>query len=244
MGIRNTLFSIGRVKEPGMSKFKMTLACLLCTCLLGCENKPGSVQQAAQSKQSKEADAADAEGPPPQSEPPLEEMPAKDDAAVESREPAAEETVLTLEETGATFILPAGWKRVKPENKIVEAEFELPRAEGDEYDGRLTLMSSGGQVSETMANRKGEFKFDESEPPVEEKMEVSGIESTLLDLRGEWKGPTFKPIDPRADYRMLLVIVPFSERAAFYVKLTGPRATIAAHEDEFREFMKSAKIKR
>ncbi|HEY2252721.1 MAG TPA: hypothetical protein VGH74_16720, partial [Planctomycetaceae bacterium] len=80
--------------------------------------------------------------------------------------------------------------------------------------------------------------------PSEEKLEISGIEATLLDLQGEWKGPTFRPIEPRADYRMLLVIVPFSERSAFYAKLTGPRATVAAHEDEFREILKSAKFKR
>ena len=225
-----------------MSKFKLLLACLLCACVLGCEGKPGSVQQAALKKVTdKEPDPAEAEDAPPQSEPPLEEMPAKDEAAGDT---PAGETVLTLEESGVSFVLPAGWKRVKPETNIVEAEFELPRAEGDEYDGRLTLMSSGGQVSETMAVRKSEFKYDDGEAPIEEKIEISGIESTLLDLRGEWKGPSFRPIEPRADYRMLLLIVPFSERSAFYAKLTGPRATIAAHEDEFRDFLKTAKIKR
>ena len=245
-------FSILGVKEPRMSKPYLLLACLMAACASGCEDKPGSVQQAAQNKPAKVADPADADEPPPHSEPPLEEMPEAADARVEKdgvekdgteKDAAAEPTVLTLEDTGATFMLPAGWKRVKPETNIVEAEFELPRAEGDEYDGRLTLMSSGGDMAEIMAARKSEFKFD-GEPPVEEKIEVSGTESTLLDLRGEWKGPSFRPIDPRADYRMLLVIVPFSERSAFYAKLTGPRATVAAHEDEFREFLKSAKIKR
>ena len=219
-----------------MSKFKSLFACLLCAGLLGCEDKPGSVQQAALNKP-RDADAGQAEDPPPQSEPPLEEMPVQDHAAGDSQE-------LTLEESGISFVLPGGWKRVKSETNIVEAEFELPRAAGDEYDGRLTLMSSGGQVSETIANRTSEFKFDEGESPAEEKIQVSGIESTLLDLRGEWKGPSFRPIEPRADYRMLLVIVPFSERSAFYAKLTGPRATVAAHEDEFRDFLATAKIKR
>ena len=223
-----------------MSKFILLLVCLSCACVVGCEDKPGSVQKAAQKsskEKEKEADPAEAEDAPPQSEPPLEEMPARGETTAESQE-------LTLEESGVSFVLPAGWKRVKPETNIVEAEFELPRAEGDEYDGRLTLMSSGGQVSETMAVRKSEFKFDEGEAPLEEKIEISGIESTLLDLRGEWKGPSFRQIEPRADYRMLLVIVPFSERTAFYAKLTGPRATIAAHEEEFLDFLKTAKIKR
>jgi len=200
--------------------------------LLGCDDKPGAVQQAAQNKKPRETESAEAEDPPPQSEPPLEEMPSGD-----SQE-------LTLEESGVSLVLPGGWKAVKPETKVVEAEFELPRAAGDEYAGRLTLMSSGGDVAEIIATRKSEFKFDDGEAPSEEKLEISGIESTLLDLRGEWKGPSFRRIEPRGDYRMLLLIVPFSERAAFYVKLTGPRATIAAHEDEFRDFIKTAKIKR
>jgi hypothetical protein len=219
-----------------MSKFKTLFACVLCAWMLGCEDKPGSVQRAALNKP-KEADASEAEGPPPQSEPPIEEM-------VLQEEPASEAQELTLEQSGVTFLLPAGWKQVKPDNKVVEAEFELPRADGDAYDGRLTLMSSGGLVAETMANRTSEFKFNEGEGPAEEKLEVSGIESTLLDLRGQWKGPSFRPIEPRTDYRMLLLVVPFSERSAFYAKLTGPRATIAAHEDEFRDFLKTAKIKR
>ena len=217
-----------------MSCFKSLLACVLCAWVLGCEDKPGSVQQAAQNKP-KEADAV--EEPPPQTEPPLEDMHVLEEGAGDA-------PLLTLEDSGITFVLPAGWKRVKPETNIVEAEFELPRAEGDEYDGRLTLMSSGGQVADVIATRKSEFKFDEGEPPAEEKLEISGIESTLFDLRGEWKGPSFRPIEPRADCRMLLVIVPFSERAAFYAKLTGPRATVAAHENEFRDFLKTAKIKR
>ncbi len=238
-----------------MSKLRILLACLVCTWGLGCDDKPGSVQQAAQNKAPKAAVAADAEGLPPQSEPPLEDTPEKDmpekdtpektEAASTAPQTPAEPTVLTLTDTGATFLLPAGWKKVKPETNIVEAEFELPRADGDEYDGRLTLMSSGGLVSETMANRKSEFKYGDGEEPIEEKLEVSGIDSTLLDLRGEWRGPSFRPLSaPRTDYRMLLLIVHFSESSAFYAKLTGPRATVAAHEDEFREFIKSAKIKR
>lgn len=219
-----------------MSKFKSLFACLLCAWMLGCEDKPGSVQQAALNNP-KEADPSNAEDPPPQSEPPIEEMVLQEETASVAQE-------LTLEQSGLTLVIPAGWKKVKPENNIVEAEFELPRADGDEYDGRLTLMSSGGLVAETIAIRTSEFKFNEGGGPAEEKLEISGIESTLLDLQGEWKGPSFRPIEPRADYRMLLLIVPFSERAAFYAKLTGPRATVAAHEDEFREFLKTAKIKR
>lgn len=143
---------------------------------------------------------------------------------------------------GIEFLVPSSWKKVKPQTNIVEAEFELPRAEGDEYDGRLTLMSSGGNPDEVVGNRIAEFIREEGEQPKIETMKIAGTEAKWVDLRGEWKGPAFRPIEPRKDYRMLFVIIPFTERAAFYAKLTGPRETIAAREEEFRDFIKTARI--
>jgi hypothetical protein len=55
---------------------------------------------------------------------------------------------------GVRFMVPASWKRVKPQTHVVEAEFELPRAADDEYDARLTLMSAGGEPQENIGNRQ------------------------------------------------------------------------------------------
>ncbi|HTI50482.1 MAG TPA: hypothetical protein VL475_06005, partial [Planctomycetaceae bacterium] len=129
-----------------------------------------------------------------------------------------------------------------PQTYIVEAEFELPRIEGDEYDGRLTLMSSGGDPREVMANRTAEFVQEPDHRPAVETMRIADVDATWLDVRGQWKGPTFRPVDPRDDYRMILVIIPFTPHSAFYVKLTGPRETIAAREHEFLQFVQSARL--
>lgn len=216
-----------------MTRYLLPLVSTICVCTWGCSSEPGSVQTAASQKPVSSQDAVPDE-PPPQSEPPLEDETEK----TGSRE-------LKLTESGITFIVPEGWKQVKPETNIVEAEFELPRAEGDEYDGRLTLMSSLGDREEVIALRSGEFKPEPGESPSRETVSVGGVEATLVDLRGEWKGPNFRPLNsPREGYRMLFVVVPFGEKSSFYAKLTGPRATIAAHEDAFREFLKSAKISR
>ena len=39
---------------------------------------------------------------------------------------------------------PAGWERKKPSSGIVEHEFNIPKAEGDGADGRMTVMGAGG----------------------------------------------------------------------------------------------------
>lgn len=143
---------------------------------------------------------------------------------------------------GIGFVVPASWRKVKPQTNIVEAEFELPHADGDDLDGRLTLMFSGGDPQEVIANRTAEFVHDPDHPPKIESLSIGAVEGKWVDLRGEWKGPSFRPIEPRAEYRMLLVIIPFTAHSSFYAKLTGPRETIAAREDEFREFVESARI--
>lgn len=143
---------------------------------------------------------------------------------------------------GIRFVVPASWRKVKPQTNIVEAEFELPHVEGDEHDGRLTLMFSGGDPQEVIANRTAEFLHDPEHAPKVESLHIGDLQGTWVDLRGEWKGPSFRPVEPRPDYRMLLVIIPFTAHSSFYAKLTGPRETIAAHEGEFRKFVESARI--
>jgi hypothetical protein len=221
---------------------------LVCACIIGCNGAPGPVEEVA--KRTSTAVPNEAE-----SEPPQQDEPALDDdneemadsrperTSDEPAEPAGPQP-LNLEESGLSFTVPGGWKRVTPPNRIVEAEFELPRAPGDEYDGRLTLMSSGGDPQEVIATRTAEFKIEPGEPVGNEKIRIAEFEASLVDLRGEWKGQSFQPIQPRPDYRMLLFVLPFSERSGFYAKLTGPRTTISAHEEEFREFLRSVKITR
>jgi len=233
-------------------RFQLLFACVLFAWVAGCNNGPGSVEKAAQT----DDEVATAEMAPFQNEPATDDqedmtLPPDDDAdQVEAgkSEPAAQVAETTgpqeLQLDGIRFVVPPGWKRVKSQNNIIEAEFELPRVEGDEYDGRLTLMGSFGDPQDAIAIRTAEFKLDPDGGPMKDSMKIAGVDATWVDFRGEWKGMSLRPMPPRADYRMLLVVIPFSKNSAFYAKLTGPRSTIAAHEEEFREFLRSAKITR
>ncbi|MGQ0634308.1 MAG: hypothetical protein ACT4QC_06845 [Planctomycetaceae bacterium] len=151
-----------------------------------------------------------------------------------------EASTLVLE--GIRFrMLPPSWKRVPPRVRIIDAEFELPAAPGDEHEARLTLMDSFGNPHEVIDNRAAEFRLDSVGPKIE-TLQVAGVAATWIDLSGEWKGPSFDRIEPRPDYRMLLVIFPFTESSAFYAKLTGPRNTVELHEREFRTFVESVQF--
>lgn len=178
---------------------------------------------------------------------PVAPAPAKTTPAAPSGEkpadgtPLAEATLLKGLQ-GITFLAPAGWKSVPVSGNIPEAEFALPRADGDAYDGRLTLMSAQSGLEENTARWKSEFIAGED--PKIEKISVDGAEATLVDLRGEWKGTSFRPIDPpRPEHRLISVYIPFRGSQAYYVKVTGPKATIAAHEAALRAFVKSGRFK-
>lgn len=172
--------------------------------------------------------------------------PATGDDSADGSDKAAPAIATELKLDGISFMIPPAWKRVEPPtSRIVEAEYTLPRAEGDEFDGRLTLMAAGGDNDANIARWTGEFNQEPGRGAKIETMKISGVEATTADIRGEWKGSSFAPnSSPRADYRLLAVIIPFTERNSFYLKLTGPKETVAKYEEQFREFAQSARIKK
>ena len=226
-----------------MALIRLSVLCSLCAVIMGCPDSPAP--PAAPVTQAPSADtpagiAGEAEVPSAVRTPSETTSAAPDE---HDHAAAAEGGTAELKLEGISFLVPVGWKKVKPDSRIIEAEFELPRAADDEFDGRLTLMSSGGDREEVIATRIGEFKQDPGTAPGRETITIGTHEAILVDIRGEWRGSNFRPLSPpRADYRMVLLIIPFTERSSFYAKLTGPRETIAAHEDEFREFVRSARI--
>jgi len=145
---------------------------------------------------------------------------------------------------GVSTLVPPGWKQVPPANRIIEAEFALPKAEGDQHDGRLTIMAAGGDTDSNIDRWKSEF-LGQTEIKTE-TLEVGTLEVTWVDIRGEWRGPSSAQgkSQPRPDYRMIAVIVPFSEMSSYFYKLTGPRETLATHEEAFKSFVKSTRVKR
>jgi hypothetical protein len=139
-----------------------------------------------------------------------------------------------------TFTAPEGWQRKAPQSTFIQAEFALPKAEGDDADGRLTVSSAGGSIEANIERWKGQFtKLENSH---QEKFEVAGVAATLVHLSGEFndqRGP-FAPAVSRPDYQMIAAIIPLGEQP-FFVKATGPQKTLEAHAEAIKQFVTSAK---
>jgi hypothetical protein len=141
------------------------------------------------------------------------------------------------------FTVPKAWIP-KPHNSMLQAEFAIPKAEGDKADGRLTVSMAGGTVESNVERWKGQFG-EKPEKENEETITAGGIKIMLVDFSGTFAdsmGP-MAPAVNRPDYRMLGAIfeVPGSPELHF-VKCTGPTKTITAHADEIKGFLKSLKV--
>ncbi len=146
---------------------------------------------------------------------------------------------------GVSLTVPGGWIKVDPPSvRIVEAEYTLPKADGEEFDGRLTVMAAGGDLTSNVDRWKGEFSGLSGDSVKVETVKIAGVDATRVDIRGTWKGTSFKPIPPREDYRMLAVILPVEADRSYFIKLTAPRETAAKHEVAFDTFVKSSTLKK
>lgn len=159
--------------------------------------------------------------------------------------PAA--TDFTIGEGKLALKAPAGWTKKQPKSRIIEAEFEIPAAKGDEIPGRLTAMGAGGTVEANIDRWAGQFAGDDVKPKVEKKT-IAGSEVHVVDLTGTYKDTPGGPFAGgkttlREDYRMLGAIIVTKDAGNYFLKLYGPKATIGENEKAFHSLVESLKLK-
>lgn len=137
--------------------------------------------------------------------------------------------------SGLKFIVPESWSEIplsQMQMGIIAAKFSL----GEDAPGcTLTLSRSGGGMESNLNRWRGQF--NSSRPEVVESISVAGVDSTLIDLEGDFSPGMGRPNQP--DGRMLGVIVPLPDQG-YFIKLTGPAQEVGAVSEEFRSFVKSA----
>jgi hypothetical protein len=160
---------------------------------------------------------------------------------------------------GLTLMAPQGWLRQgPPRGAFVQAEYVLPRADGDRDDGRLTLSVAGtgkGYLEANIERWKGEFGGT-PEKSHQEKIEAHGISVTLVDFSGVFEKPS--PFSPGSDpnhrgkalpdndpiklsgHRMIAAVIPVGDQLHF-VKAVGPEKTIETHAEKIKAFIRSAR---
>lgn len=147
--------------------------------------------------------------------------------------------------------LPEGWTKSTPSSNMRLGQASLARVAGDNADGELALFFFPGTGGSTMANLerwKGQMKGPNGEPGASvAKTDTMKLENGILvitiDITGSLLPSTMGtgPATEQANYRMLASVLE-TPAGNYFVKVTGPKATVAAHIDKYRAFVKRAKL--
>jgi len=154
-----------------------------------------------------------------------------------------------LAEGKLVVMAPEAWVRKPPRSRIVEHEFSVPPVGGETVDGRFTVMGAGGGVEANIDRWMSQFSQPDGTTTKEktkiQKMQVNGIEVHYVDIPGTFRdqaGP-FAPAQVRENFRLLGAIIVTEKAGMHFLKLTGPKATMAAQEEPFKQMVNSLKAK-
>lgn len=144
---------------------------------------------------------------------------------------------------------PEGWISREPATRIVEHEFAVPAAKGDERDGRVTVMGAGGGVEANLDRWYQQFSQPDGASTKEkakvEKREIAGQKVTVVDLSGTYldrPGPAAPGVE-RPKYRMFGAIVETKNNGNHFIKFYGPERTVAENADAFKKMLDSLQPK-
>lgn len=137
---------------------------------------------------------------------------------------------------------PEGWHKKQPRVRIIAYEYAVPAADGDENDGRMTVMLAGGSIDANVQRWYGQFKQpdggDTSKVATVEKKEIADHDVHLVDVSGTFldrRGPV-APAVSREEYRMLAAIVE-TKQGNFFIKFYGPQKTVEEQEAVFMQMI-------
>ncbi len=159
-------------------------------------------------------------------------------------------TVLVAEDS-IKFTATGNWKSVPPRSRMLDAELKIPKVEGDEVDGRLTIMGAGGSIEANIVRWQGQFTQpdggDTAGKTKQKAMEIDGQKVNFVDITGTFMdavgGPfSGKPKVERKNYRMLAAIIQTEANGNYFVKFYGPKATIDKNEKYFKKMLESLKV--
>ncbi|MDA7978071.1 MAG: hypothetical protein MPJ50_04795 [Pirellulales bacterium] len=151
-----------------------------------------------------------------------------------------------IEFSGYSVQAPKKWKQEKPRNRIVNFEFSISPAQGDQRPGRFTLMNASGSVEANLERWYGQFTQPDGSSTKDkakvEKKELASLKVVVVDIPGTFKdqaGP-FAPATMRENYRMLAAIIP-TAGGTWFAKFVGPAKTVEENAKAFQAMLESLK---
>lgn len=169
-----------------------------------------------------------------------------------AQEQEADPIEFSVAEDALMMNAPGEWTKVQPRVNFIEAEFSIPKEEGDPKNGRLTVMGAGGSIEANIDRWYGQFTqpdgSDTSESASVEEMTIKGMTVHMVDITGTFLDTSGGPFNPNAkkvereDYRMLAAIIETAENGNYFVKMYGPAATMKKHADGFKKMIKEVEL--
>jgi hypothetical protein len=151
---------------------------------------------------------------------------------------------------GLTWSAPPAWNTVPSTSSMRVAQFALPRAAGDARDAELVVYYFGrfaGSVDANIQRWIGQMQQPDGKPSSavakQSKRTVNGLAVTLVDVSGTYvaevsPGSTERHNSP--NFRLRAAVIE-TANGPYFIKLTGPARTVAAHEKNVELFVGSLK---
>ena len=148
---------------------------------------------------------------------------------------------------------PPGWVTNPPASSMRVAEFTLPRADKDIEDADLAIFFFGGQGGSIQANID-RWIGQMAQPDGRASREVAttttlqtrtGLKVSLVDVSGTYVADVKPGSSERFNkpgFRLRAAVVE-TPRGPYFVKLTGPAATVARWHRSFLDFLAGLSFK-
>ncbi|MCA9081411.1 MAG: hypothetical protein KDA58_12680 [Planctomycetaceae bacterium] len=151
---------------------------------------------------------------------------------------ASAEEPRTVELQDLKLAIPANWKQRQASSRLRLAEFAIPAVEGAADDSELVVFPPfGGSVEQNVSRWVAQFAPEGREVKMRKGTSSHG-DYVLVDMQGTYKKSVGPPIqgrtEPVENYRMLAVILMVEGKGNYFLKVTGPKETIATVTESFR----------
>ncbi len=139
---------------------------------------------------------------------------------------------------GLVYQLPAGWVNEKPSSSMRLAQASIPGKGGPAQFGIFYFGPGGGGTPEANIERWVDQIDQPVAPPHRESFAAHGLKLTWVEVAGTMKPTTvgMGPATAQPGYRLLGAVVE-GPNGPWYVKVTGPDATVAAARGAFLELL-------
>ena len=141
------------------------------------------------------------------------------------------------------FDLPEGWRQVPPASSMRLAQVEIP---GEAGAGELAVFffgeGGGGGVEANLSRWIGQIDPDPGTAPTRDTLATGPFTVTWVDVTGTLKPSTMGvgSTTPRPDSRLLGAVVE-GPGGPWFLKVTGPHATLSPQYDAFLALLRSVR---